>query len=109
MTICKTSQFNNYTKAENLGYRGSSQVRSGITNNSSILTWNGIDDTLKFDVLFQQLYSGSDGVSLLMDVVMENDETVQEEDFKLRDKVSVPIGSCKLYEGTANRNLNFKI
>ena len=34
---------------------------------------------------------------------------LQEENFKLRDRISLPFGSCKLYEGTAIKNLYFKI
>ena len=92
-----------------MGFRSQTKFWNGIINDSTILTWNGLNDSLKFDVVFQQLFSGSDGVSLQMDVVMERNENVQEEDFKLRDKISVPFGSCKLYEGTAIRNLYFKI
>ena len=92
-----------------MGYEGSSRFLSGITNNSSILTWNGIDDTLKFDAAFQQLFSGSDGVLLDVDVVLKMNEDLKEKDFKFIDKISVPYGSCKLYEGPAIRSLYFKI
>ena len=76
ITICKTSQFD-YKKAEILGYRSQSKFWSGITNDSSILTWSGLDDTLKFDEAFTQLFSSSDGVSLQKDFILERNEDVQ--------------------------------
>ena len=107
ITICKTSQFN-YTASETLGYNGSTLYWNGITNDSSILTWTGLDDTLKFAEAFLFLYTGSKSVSMQVNQTIERNKGVKEEDIQLDDKISLPFGHCKLYEGKPWRNFYFK-
>ena len=107
ITVCKTSQYNfNRSKTLGYGYRISDFWR-GYTNDSSILTWTGPDETLTYDQAFQFLFSGSGNVTMLMDILMQDNKDLKEKDLKLINKFSLPFGNCKLYEGKVRRSFFF--
>ena len=108
ITVCKTSQYN-WTRSKTLGYSRSSDFWRGYRNESSTLTWTGPDETLTYNQAFQFLFSGSGNVSMLMDILMQDNKDLKEKDLKLINKFSLPFGNCKMYEGKVRRSFTFLI
>ena len=109
ITVCKTSQYN-FNRSKTLGYGYPiANFWRGYTNDSSILTWTGYDDSLTYDKAFQFLFSGSGNVSMVMDIAMQDNKNLKEKDLKLINKLSLPFGNCKLHEGKVRRSFNFLI
>ena len=91
-----------------MGFEGSTDYWKGITNIASILTWTGLAKTLTFDQAFLFLFKGSKSVSMAVKTIKQN-KGLKEVDIELTDKISLPYGHCKLYEGKPLRNFYFEI
>ena len=94
--ICKQSQFV-YSRADELGYKWSINYLSGETNDESVLSWNGLHGNWTFNEIFNYLY----GSNLDEIYIKVSNGTISQ-------RVLLPYGLCKVYEGKPTRALNIK-
>ena len=95
VSVCKTSQFE-YKRAFNFGYATSTPFIQGLTTNSSVVSWTGLQANMTFNETLAYLYNSG----------LENIRSIGE---STTNRFLIPYGLCKVYQGNPEKRIRLKI
>ena len=92
-----------------VGYAGSNDFNTGLTHNTSILTWTGLEENENYDEIYSSVYESS-LESIFFDLKktqqintylhqMEENTDKEAVQGKIDIRRSLPFGLCKVWEG----------